>query len=52
MKLPLKQITILVIVSLTCIFAYQVYWLVGLYNTQLKDTEMRILDCMVTADIR
>ena len=52
MKLPLKQITILVIVSLTCIFAYQVYWLVGLYNTQLKDTEMRIMDCMVTADIR
>ena len=52
MKLPLKQITILVIVSLTCIFAYQIYWLVGLYNTQLKDTEMRIMDCMVTADIR
>ena len=39
-------------VSLTCIFAYQIYWLVGLYNTQLQDTEMRIMDCMVTADIR
>lgn len=48
----MKKIIILVIVSLTCIFAYQVYWLVGLYNTQLKDTEMRIMDCMVTADIR
>ncbi len=48
----MKKIIILVIVSLTCIFAYQVYWLVGLYNTQLQETENRIMDCMVTADIR
>ena len=48
----MKKIIILVIVSLTCIFAYQVYWLVGLYNTQLHETENRIMDCMVTADIR
>ncbi|MCR4765788.1 MAG: sensor histidine kinase [Bacteroidaceae bacterium] len=52
MKLPLKKIIILVIVSLSCIFAYQIYWLTGLYRTQLKDTEIRIMDCMVTADIR
>ena len=33
MKLPFKYIAILVIVSLAGIFAYQAYWLTGLYHT-------------------
>ena len=34
MKLPFKYITILIIISLAAIFSYQVYWLVGMYNTE------------------
>lgn len=33
MKLPLKYIAILVILSLAGIFSYQAYWLGGLYRT-------------------
>lgn len=33
MKLPMKHIVILVMVGLIAIFAYQTYWLVGLYST-------------------
>lgn len=35
MKLPFKYIAILVIVSLAGIFAYQAYWLTGLYHASL-----------------
>ena len=38
MKLPFKYIAILVIVSLAGIFAYQAYWLTGLYHTCLLYT--------------
>lgn len=34
MKLHLKYIVTLVITALVCIFAYQTYWLVGLYLSQ------------------
>ena len=34
MKLHLKYIVTLVITALVCIFAYQTYWLVGLYQSQ------------------
>lgn len=38
MKLPFKYIAILVIVSLAGIFAYQAYWLTGLYHMKWKGT--------------
>ena len=36
MKLHLKYIVTLVITALVCIFAYQTYWLMGLYQSQEK----------------
>ena len=39
MKLHLKYIVTLVITALVCIFAYQTYWLVGLYQSQEKEVE-------------
>ena len=36
MKLHLKYIVTLVITALVCIFAYQTYWLVGLYQSQVE----------------
>lgn len=42
MKLHLKYIVTLVIAALVCIFAYQTYWLVGLYQSQKKEVEAKI----------
>lgn len=42
MKLHLKYIVTLVITALVCIFAYQTYWLVGLYQSQKKEVEAKI----------
>ena len=42
MKLNLKYIVTLVITALVCIFAYQTYWLVGLYQSQEKEVEAKI----------
>ncbi len=42
MKLPLKLITALVLVSLTCIFLYQGYWLLRLYQTLREEMEHNI----------
>lgn len=39
MKLPLKYIAILVILSLAGIFSYQAYWLGGLYRTMRNDLD-------------
>lgn len=46
MKLHLKYIVTLVITALVCIFAYQTYWLVGLYQSQEKEVEAKIKDGM------
>jgi hypothetical protein len=46
MKLHLKYIVTLVITALVCIFAYQAYWLVGLYQSQEKEVEAKIKDGM------
>ena len=46
MKLHLKYIVTLVITALVCIFAYQAYWLVGLYQSQEKEAEAKIKDGM------
>ena len=43
MKLPLKYIAILVILSLAGIFSYQAYWLGGLYRTMRNDLERNII---------
>ena len=36
MKLPSRHIIILLIVSLTALFGYQVYWLSGLYKSRYQ----------------
>lgn len=50
MKLPFKHIAILVIISLTGIFAYQAYWLTGLYHTMKNDMERSIIEAMHMSD--
>lgn len=52
MNVPLRKISLLVVLSLTAIFAYQVWWLVGLYHTRLAETKERIEAAMTTADVR
>ena len=49
MKLPLKYIVVLVLTALVCIFAYQAYWLVGLYQSQKKEMDMRIMSALENA---
>lgn len=50
MKLPLKHIVILVIIALTGIFAYQTYWLTGLYHTMTEEVEQDIIEAMRLSD--
>ena len=50
MKLPFKYIAILVIVSLASIFAYQAYWLTGLYHTMHSEMERDITEAMRMSD--
>ena len=50
MKLPFKHIAILVLVSLIGIFAYQAYWLTGLYHTMKDDLEHSIVESMRMSD--
>lgn len=50
MKLPFKHIAILVLVSLIGIFAYQAYWLTGLYRTMKNDLERSIIESMRISD--
>ena len=50
MKLPLKYIAILVILSLAGIFSYQAYWLGGLYRTMRNDLERNIIEAMRMSD--
>lgn len=50
MKLPLKLIVILVLASLLGTFAYQAYWLTGLYRTMQQDVEQNILETMRMSD--
>lgn len=51
MKLPLKYIVISVIVALVCIFAYQAYWLVGLYHAQRQEMDERVTEAMKYAHV-
>lgn len=50
MKLPLKHIIVLVIISLTAIFAYQVYWLVNMYHSNVAQTQVAIQNAIRNAD--
>lgn len=50
MKLSLRFIAALVILSLTAIFAYQAYWLVNLYQTLKTDAERSIVEAMRISD--
>lgn len=50
MKLPIRHIAALVILSLTLVFGYQAYWLLNLYGTQKRLTEVRILEAMRACD--
>jgi len=47
MKLPLKYIVLSVIVALVCIFAYQAYWLMGMYQSQETAQENKIHEILV-----
>lgn len=50
MKLPLKLIASLVILSLLTTFAYQAYWLTGVYRTMKSEMERNIADAMRMSD--
>lgn len=50
MKLPSKYIAMLVIISLTGIFAYQAYWLIKLYHTMHVEMERNISEAMRMSD--
>ena len=50
MRLPLKYIAVLVILSLAGIFSYQAYWLGGLYRTLRNDLERNIIEAMRMSD--
>lgn len=50
MKLPLKYIAVLVILSLAGIFSYQAYWLGGLYRTMRDDLERNVIEAMRMSD--
>ena len=50
MKLPLKTIVVLVVLSLTTIFAYQAYWLINMYGSQTRLLDIRILEAMRSCD--
>lgn len=50
MKLPSKYIALLVILSLTGVFAYQAYWLTNLYRSQRSQMERNIREAMRMSD--
>ena len=50
MKLPSRHIIILLIVSLTALFGYQIYWLSGLYRTSVRSKESQIEIAFQKAD--
>ena len=50
MKLPIRHIAALVILSLTLVFGYQAYWLLNLYGTQTRLMEVRILEALRASD--
>ncbi len=50
MKLPVKLIAVLVMISLIGVFAYQAYWLTGLYHTMKSNIQKDILESIQMSD--
>ncbi len=50
MKIPFKAIAALIILSLTGVFAYQAYWLAGLYSSMQKDMENCLVEALQLSD--
>ena len=50
MKLPSRRIIILLIISLTALFGYQIYWLSGLYKSRYQSDESLINVSLQMAD--
>ena len=50
MKIPFRAIAILIITSLIGVFAYQGYWLVGLYQNMKKDMDNSLMEILQLSD--
>ena len=50
MKIPFRAIAILIITSLIGVFAYQAYWLVGLYQSMKKDMDNTLVEILQLTD--
>lgn len=50
MKIPFRAIAFLIIFTLTGVFAYQAYWLVGLYQSMKKDMDNCLLETLQLTD--
>ena len=50
MKLPSRHIILLLVVSLTALFGYQIYWLSGLYKSRYQSDESLITASLQMAD--
>ena len=50
MKIPFRAIAILIITSLIGVFAYQGYWLVGLYQNMKKDMDNSLMETLQLSD--
>ena len=46
MKIPFKAIAALIILSLIGVFAYQAYWLTGLYTSMKKDMDNCLIETL------
>lgn len=50
MKVPFRLIAILIILSLIGVFAYQAYWLTGLYSTMKKEMSNLLIESLQICD--
>lgn len=50
MKIPFKAIATLIILSLIGVFAYQAYWLTGLYTSMKKDMDNCLIETLQVSD--
>lgn len=50
MKIPFKAIAALIILSLIGVFAYQAYWLTGLYTSMKKDMDNCLIETLQVSD--
>ncbi len=50
MKIPFKAIAALIILSLIGVFAYQAYWLTGLYTSMKKDMDNCLTETLQVSD--